>query len=104
MRGCSHITFSWVCWLIFVYCRLDVAEGGRRRTLLQDADCVAKLIRKLDTKHIHVKLTFVLIVQNDTVCCLNSKCKSIKSDRCPRLTTITYLADFRTVCNVGGPV
>lgn len=52
----TNITFGWVCWLIFVDCRLDVAEGGRRRTLLQDADCVAKLIRKLETKHIHVTL------------------------------------------------
>lgn len=47
----ERLTLGWVCGLIFVDRCLDVAEGGRRRTLLQDADGVTKLICKLDTQN-----------------------------------------------------
>jgi len=47
----NDFTFGWVCWLIFVDSGLDVTEGGRRRTLLQDSDGITKLICKLDTKN-----------------------------------------------------
>lgn len=43
-------TFCWVCWLIFVYCRLNITEGGRRSTLLQDTDGITELICKLNRK------------------------------------------------------
>lgn len=48
-------TFCWVCWLILVDSRLDVAEGRRGRTLLQDADGITELISKLNTQSETIK-------------------------------------------------
>lgn len=42
-------TFGGICWLVFVDGCLDVAEGCRGRTLLQNTDGVTELISKLGT-------------------------------------------------------
>lgn len=54
----KQTTFGWICRLILVDSSLDVTEGGRRSTLLQDADGITKLVCKLDTYTIQFRVQF----------------------------------------------